>query len=311
MNTNSHQKLWLFALLFISFLIQANAQEQSPQAAATATPLIRFGAIADCQYCDADSARRRYKMSEKKLTECVDYMNGLELDFVIHLGDFIDKDWESFDVVCPIYDRLKTEKYHVLGNHDYSVADEKKKKVHKRLGLPDRYYDFAKKAHRFVILDGNDLSFHAYPEGSPPWRRSATYYKASGTSSPKWNGAVSLEQMTWLDETLADATAKGERAFVFCHFPVFPDNVHNLWNAPQVVKVLESHQSFAAYLNGHNHSGNYAERDGFHYLTLHGMVDTEETSYSVVEVYGDRLEVRGIGRQTSRTLHLKSKPADR
>ncbi len=29
-------------------------------------------------------------------------------------------------------------------------------------------------------------------------------------------------------------------------------------------------------LNGHNHDGNYAEKDGVHYLAFQAMVNTEE-----------------------------------
>ncbi|MFT4588329.1 MAG: hypothetical protein ACI8QF_002431, partial [Limisphaerales bacterium] len=38
-----------------------------------------------------------------------------------------------------------------------------------------------------------------------------------------------------------------------------------------------------------------------------GMVDTTESAYSVIEVYRDRLEVVGFGRQERRTLKLSAK----
>jgi hypothetical protein len=38
-------------------------------------------------------------------------------------GDFIDRDFESFDVVGPIFNKLRMPKYHVLGKHDFSVED--------------------------------------------------------------------------------------------------------------------------------------------------------------------------------------------
>jgi hypothetical protein len=60
----------------------------------------------------------------------------------------------------------------------------------------------------------------------------------------------------------------------------------------------------AAYLNGHNHAGNYAQQGKIHFLTLKGMVDTTTSAYSVVEVHKDRLEIKGFGRQNDRTLPL-------
>lgn len=284
--------------------------EPEQSAAANAAPLLRFGVIADCQYCAVERAGiRYYSKSVEKLRTCVEQLNELDLDFVVHLGDFIDRDWESFDAVAPIYDTLKAPHYHVLGNHDFSVADDLKARVPERLGLPSRWYDFTVGDFRFVVIDGNDVSFHAYPEGSAAWRRAADYYAASGTDSPKWNGALGAEQMEWLDRTLADATAQGQRAFVLCHFPVYPEDVHNLWNAPEVGRLLEGHDSFVGYLNGHNHAGNLGERSGRPYHTFHGMVDTETSAYSVVTLFGDRMEIDGFGRQPDRVLELRPAPA--
>jgi manganese-dependent ADP-ribose/CDP-alcohol diphosphatase len=63
-----------------------------------------FGLIADCQYCNVvGKGQRKYSQSDQKLQSCVDQFNTMDLSWVIHLGDFIDKDWESFDVVDPIY----------------------------------------------------------------------------------------------------------------------------------------------------------------------------------------------------------------
>jgi len=39
-------------------------------------------------------------------------------------------------------------------------------------------------------------------------------------------------------------------------------------------------------------------------VTFTGMVDTEETAYAIVNVYADRLEIKGFGRQKNMTLPL-------
>ena len=92
-------------------------------------PVFSFGVIADCQYCNVNvpkTAARQYQLSPKKLTECGEHLNRLDLQFVVHLGDFIDRDFASFDKVGPLYNQLKAPHFHVLGNPDFSVADDKK-----------------------------------------------------------------------------------------------------------------------------------------------------------------------------------------
>ena len=269
-----------------------------------AEPLFRFGALADCQYCKQTSAVRKYSQSPKKLTACVAHYNKLNLAFVVHLGDFIDRDFESFAKVVPIYNRLKAPHYHVLGNHDFSVADEKKASVPAQLGLKNRYYDFAHKGWRFIVLDGNDVSLYAYPKDDPRTKAATAFHRRLKVGTPTWNGGVGSKQLAWIESKLKAATKANERVILFCHFPVYPANIHNLWNAEAVTTLLAKYPCVAAYLNGHNHAGNYGEKNGTHYLTLNGMVDTPTSAYSVVEVHKDRLEIKGFGRQKNRVMKL-------
>lgn len=66
-------------------------------------PLFSIGAIADCQYADEpDAGKRMYRSASEKLREAVAAFNKLDLAFVVHLGDFIDGDWHSYDTILPI-----------------------------------------------------------------------------------------------------------------------------------------------------------------------------------------------------------------
>ena len=264
-----------------------------------------FGIITDCQYhAEPGTGERKYSISNKKLQASVDHFNQMDVEFVIHLGDFIDKDFESFDAVAPIYEQLSAPHYHVLGNHDFSVADDKKSEVSKKLGMPANYYDFVVKGWRFVVLDGNDVSFHAHPEDSDSYKHAAEYYEFNKIDSPKWNGAIGEAQLVWLESILKKAEKANESVALFCHFPLHPDNVHNLWNAEHVIGVIEKHDCVKAYINGHNHAGNYGVKNGIHYLTVQGMVDTEENSYAVVTLDKDKLQLVGYGREQNRTMDI-------
>ncbi len=271
---------------------------------AMAAPILRFGAIADCQFANVPSnGPRHYKLAKTKLAEAVDELNTEELDFAIHLGDFIDRDWASFDAVAPIYARLKTERYHLLGNHDFEVADDRKADVPGRLGLTARYYDFTRAGWRFIVLDGNQLSLYAHPKGSYANAISTAYHRRLAPAPPTYNGAVGADQLAWLESKLKEAEAAGERVILFNHFPLLPAGPHTLWNAPEVLERVSPYAgTVAAWINGHNHAGGHAERGGIHFLTLNGMLDTETNAYAVIELFPDRLEVIGRGRQPSLTL---------
>jgi len=262
-----------------------------------------FGAIADCQYCEVpDRGQRKYSASKEKLQQCVEHFNKEDLSFVIHLGDFIDRNFSSFDEILPIYNSLEAPGYHVLGNHDFEVADEYKELVPKKLGMPSKYYDFKIKNWRFICLDGNDLSFIAYPKGSQRYQESEKYYREKKIRSPKWNGGVGEEQLNWLRKTLERAEDSEEKVALFCHFPVYPADPHNLWNAKEVIALLEEFSCVKAYINGHNHKGKYGIKNGIHYLTCKGMVDTNETAYSIIRVYPWHLKIERYGRESNRTL---------
>jgi manganese-dependent ADP-ribose/CDP-alcohol diphosphatase len=58
-----------------------------------------------------------------------------------------------------------------------------------------------------------------------------------------------------------------------------------------------------AYFSGHHHGGNYVIEDGVHHLTFYGMVESPTDALgAVVDVYPDRLLLRGIGKQEDRVL---------
>jgi 3',5'-cyclic AMP phosphodiesterase CpdA len=294
--------------LMVAISLSSRIVPVAVAAEAPRKPLFRFGIIADVQYCDAEPAGKRfYRNSPQKLEQCVTDLNTHGLSFTIQLGDFIDRDFHSFQRVLPIYQSLRGPTYHVLGNHDFSVASEKKGDVLRCLGLERGYYDFQVNGWRFVVLDGNDLSLHARRKNSPQYNRAVELHRAlraAGRSNANtWNGGIGAEQMQWLKERLDAAEQAAEKVVLFCHYPVYPEDAHNLWNCEEIVEVLSSCDHVVAYIAGHNHGGHYGHLDGVHYLTMQGMVDTPETNaYAVAEVFPNRIEIVGVGRVPSRSL---------
>ena len=276
-------------------------------------PEFSFGVLTDVQYCDCEPRNDRYyRNALAKFEECVREFNSNDLAFVIQLGDIIEKDFASFDRVLPIYEQLMMPKYHVLGNHEFSVSQKKKSTVEERLGLENPYYDIRVKGWRFVILDGNDISTYRVPKGSAAYRSAKTRLEVLQEqglpNAKKYNGALSDPQMNWLRKTLNQACKAGEKVILFCHHPVLPKNTNTLWNDTEVMNLIESYDCVVAYISGHYHPGNYQKKNGVHYLTLLGMVDTpDENAYAIIEIYPDRLQIIGYGREPSRALYFPNK----
>ena len=280
---------------------------------------IRFGLMADVQYADKDTAgTRHYRTSIERLAQCVEDFNNTELDFAIQLGDIIDggpNAEKELDQVLSVYNKLTTAKYHVLGNHDF--AQISRKTVLEKLQFDSGSYFFNYGPWRFIVLDTMDVSvIGGWPKDSENYRLGKEMLdhlkKTSAPNAVEWNGGISGGQLVWLDRTLSDADKNHQRAIIFAHNPVLPANdVHNAWNTDQIVAVLQSHDSPAAYINGHNHAGKYTEQNGIAYLTLKAMCDApKQNAYATVELTTESINIIGRGKVISRTIPLKQKPLD-
>ncbi len=273
---------------------------------ADARPQFSIGAIADCQYAEEpDAPPRLYHTAPAKLSAAIDDFNRQKLAFVVHLGDFIDKDWASYDAVLPIAAKLRHPWHFVLGNHEFAIDDAYKRQVPARLGMPARYYRFVQHGWMFIVTDGNGLSSYAWPQGSPELAHSLAAHGSLYAGKPLWDGGIDEAQMGWIDAQLADADRHGLKVMLFSHFPLWPENPHNLWNAADVMRLLERHPSAKIWIDGHNHEGNYGARAGIHYVNLKAMLDTGETAYARLDFYPNRVILHGVGRQQNMTLPLR------
>lgn len=275
-------------------------------------PFLRFGIIADPQYAAVEPnlvLGRYYANSLTKLAEAIETFNAEDLAFVVTLGDIIDRDWQSFDAILPLYDGLRHIKHFALGNHDFRVEPERLAQVFGRVGMPAPYYTFAAAGLRFVLIDGSEVSLFAPPPGDPRLAEAETRLarlKAQGADNAHpWNAALGDRQFAWLEAELHKAEAAGEKVVVMGHYPVYPPNAHNMWDSERIVDLFDRFENVVAYFCGHNHDGNYGFVDGTHFVTVKGMVETAgTTAYAIVEIHADRMEIRGYGREADRTLPL-------
>jgi predicted phosphodiesterase len=274
--------------------------------------MFTIGVFADAQYWDGPAAvamDRHYKASKTKLKDCVSFFNGQPLDFVLNLGDTIDRDFASFGEIMPVARQLTAPLHSVLGNHDYDVDDADLPNVPAAMGLNKNYSYFDHKGWRFISLDGNEVSTYATPPGSTQQQDAKdllrSLVKEKHVQAKSWNGAIGNSQLEWLKATLNDAKANSLRVVILNHFPVFPKDPHNQWNDEAIVDVLERSKCVVAYMNGHNHAGQYGFKNNIHYWTVKGMVQTQkENAYALVHFHDDRIEIIGFGREPNRQLSI-------
>lgn len=281
----------------------------------TETPILRFGIVADPQYADIaphEAMNRHYARSLAKLADAIAVFNTMDLDFVMTLGDIIDRDWTSFDDILPVYETLRHKALFLLGNHDFAIAREYLGAVSERLGMPGRYYDFAIGTWRFVVLDGSDVSTFSAAPDDPRTALAAERLSAlvaeGAINAQSWNGSLSEAQFAWLTGVMEKAQADGEAVVVLGHYPVFPPNSHNMWDSGRIIDLLTGFSCFRGYFCGHNHEGNFGEVDGWPFVTFKGMVDTpDENTFAIVNVFHGRIEIEGFGREESRVMRIEAK----
>lgn len=275
-------------------------------------PLIRFGMIADIQYGDCETANNRYyKKSLSKLDESIDYFNKENVDFTINLGDLVDRSPADFDPVLIRLNKLDSKVYNTTGNHDYNkIANNKK--LYKMLGMPAQgFYSFKKSNWRFVVINTNEIATYSNLTSAKmkdELDAMLDYIKKSGRKNGyTYNGGISNKQMNWLIKTLKKAEKNKEKVIIFSHHPLYPENGLTALNDREILSLIEHYQCVKALFAGHHHRGAFAYYKTIPVTTVEGMVETEnENACGIVELYENKIVLRGHGRMTSREFIINN-----
>jgi len=297
----SYKKLHIILFICIILMIMMNCKTSDAQ--------VKIGIFADAQYSDKEATINRfYQNSTAKLADCLSNFNQIkDIAFIVGLGDLIDEDFSSFKKMSAVLKTSEKEVFQVTGNHDLSVKQEFIDKVPEQLNLQKTYYTFSKKDWKFIFLDGNGITFQSTnPEIVAEAKKIVE--KLSSENKPNahdWNGGIGPNQISWLKDQLKQAEKDKQKVILFCHYPLLPFEAHALWNSEEILTILNQHNCVKAWMNGHNHAGNYAFQDGIHFITMKGMVDTEtENAYSIVTLSNEKIQIEGFGREISRSLPI-------
>lgn len=293
-----------FLILFCmgSGVLQTNAQTEKPE--------LRFGIIADIQYANAPvRGTRFYKNSLQKLAVAVTGLNQQKLAFLINLGDVTDRNPEDLKPVLNELDKFGNKVYNIAGNHDYGgIADNDK--LYSALGMPSEYYVVKKAGWRLLMLNTNELSSYANVKGT--WKEAEfdslalNTRKTDSKNAEPYNGGLSSRQMEWLKRNLKQAASRNEKVIIFSHHPFSCADGLEALNGKAVIGLVSRFSCVKALIAGHHHTGGYCEESGIPSVIIEGMVETEhDNAWGVVELYDNRILIKGEGRMTSRTIYFK------
>ncbi|MCW8114081.1 metallophosphoesterase [Yersinia intermedia] len=281
---------------------------QTPEIRSLASPrtTLHFGLIADPQYADVPpdlENNRYYRHSLKKLSTAITELNALPLEFVVTLGDLVDRDWSSYERLLPVYDGLHHPHVALIGNHDAQVISDHLVAQSPALGLPKSYYQFTLPGYRFMVIDGNDVSLYCNHANGDDRQLAELMLQdlieRQQSHAQRWNGAIGKQQLIWIELNLQQAKRLGETVIVFSHYPLTPINSHNLWNCETLLELLCGYQ-VRAYFSGHDHRGGYNRIGSTDFITLKGMVDgAGSLPFATVELQNGELMINGYGPEIS------------
>ena len=152
---------------------------------------VKVGLIADLHFGNlAPDGIERFKVFRKAV-------ENEKPDHMVQLGDFCFGE-PAAKKLMDEWKAIKTDKYHVLGNHD--MDKDTKASIQKFWGMEKRYYDFDQNGWKFIVLDMNHLK-----KGDEyiPYGNANFYVDASMRT---W---ADPEQLTWLNKTLAESVLLG------------------------------------------------------------------------------------------------------
>lgn len=241
---------------------------------------MKIGIVTDIQFSSYSSQRGRdYAQSLENTKKILTIFRGLGIETILNLGDLIDGDERSLDEVLPLFEGFKC--HHVLGNHDFLVPDASKNAVMKQLGFSSAigYRHFNLAGWTILVLDGTEISHFRYSRQDARFKETQKLISYYYPDMPYYGGAISQEQILWLNDVLKTLDRP---TIILCHYPIFPKGIHSLENAYEVCSVLSQSEKICAVFSGHEHCGKYRLERRVHHITFSSIL--EQNSYAVLEL---------------------------
>ena len=255
----------------------------------------RFGVITDIHHTDlADTHKLVYSMALARTRRFVEEMNRLQADFIIELGDMVDTLAGNADPlghlndIEEIFHQFRGPIYHVVGNHDFDSIDRSTflaRIVNTGVARGASYYSFDHRGLHGIVLDAG----YTVCEPHRPFD-----HQSLDNPFYTWQDAwIPSDELTWL---AADLAATRLPTVVFTHQLLHREQTeeHTIKNAEAVRAVLEKSGKVLTVFSGHDHHGDFANRNGILYLVVKSATARdadgdswcrpEETHFAFVEI---------------------------
>lgn len=239
---------------------------------------INFTLVTDVHYnIPASDIAKGKKADAAKVLKCfVARMNEQNQDFVVFLGDNIDK--AKPELLKGFMNEIKPIKrpyYLVVGNHDsykYSGMDRK------------QFADIVSADSPYQKKYQSNYVFH------PSSDVVGIVLDSTSAGMPGTHGYFSEDTLKWLDNTLTEY--KNKKVIIFQHVPIkepIKNESHNILNADEYKKIIDKHDNILMIASGHYHFFAAAQDErGIYHLSVPELL---EPPYQYVNV---KLEYKKI-----------------
>ncbi|KAH7624803.1 hypothetical protein Ndes2526B_g00171 [Nannochloris sp. 'desiccata'] len=236
----------------------------------------------------------------------------------------------ALEAAIECFDTLERPTIHCIGNH--CLYNHTRDVLNSRLGIDAHkekislagehsYFTFTppvipSPGYKFIVLDGYDVSFLGWPPGNPLHEKAVEILNTHNPNEEKnsnngleglekrfvkFGGGCSDAQLDWLRLELQKCRETQHKVFICCHLCLHPKTCAPtclLWNFDQVQGILSEYSDVVvATLAGHAHRDGYYydPATGIHNRVCAGVLEAEPGSdcFGIVEVYCDRIEVKG------------------
>lgn len=229
---NKIKKLLTIFTIMIALFCQNSTQAKT----------LNFAIASDIHYKTSADGNT---IQEKALNGFIDRVNENNYDFVIFLGDNIDKskkkELESF---LHKIKSIKSPYYLVMGNKD----------VHKISGLDKNdYLAIVSKQNKYQKRATNNYIF------KPTTDITVIVLDSVSSGMPTNHGIFSAKTLSWLDNTLEKN--KRKKVLIFQHVPYLPPyekEGYDILEKQEYKAILSKHKNILAVISGHYHKEGFA-----------------------------------------------------